>query len=82
MAVKTGKKAPIRRRRERKNIEKGSAHIQSTFNTLSLLYPTHRATRSPGRPRANSVSAAPESPLPSLRRALLRQLPRLRWSMA
>ncbi len=32
MAVKTGKKAPIRRRRERKNIEKGSAHIQSTFN--------------------------------------------------
>ena len=32
MAVKTGKKTPIRRRRERKNIEKGSAHIQSTFN--------------------------------------------------
>ena len=32
MAVKTGKKAPVRRRRERKNIEKGSAHIQSTFN--------------------------------------------------
>ena len=32
MAVKTGKKVPIRRRRERKNIEKGSAHIQSTFN--------------------------------------------------
>ncbi|MBR2715337.1 MAG: 30S ribosomal protein S11 [Ruminococcus sp.] len=31
MAVKTAKKA-IRRRRERKNIEKGSAHIQSTFN--------------------------------------------------
>ena len=32
MAVKTGKRTPIRRRRERKNIEKGSAHIQSTFN--------------------------------------------------
>ena len=31
MAVKTAKKA-VRRRRERKNIEKGSAHIQSTFN--------------------------------------------------
>ena len=31
MAVKTAKKA-IRRRRERKNIEKGSAHIQATFN--------------------------------------------------
>lgn len=30
-APKAGKKV-IRRRRERKNIEKGSAHIQSTFN--------------------------------------------------
>ena len=33
MAVqKSGKKAPVRRRRERKNIERGQAHIQSTFN--------------------------------------------------
>ena len=34
MAVQKGaKKATVRRRRERKNIEKGAAHIQSTFNT-------------------------------------------------
>ena len=33
MAVQKGaKKTTVRRRRERKNIEKGSAHIQSTFN--------------------------------------------------
>ena len=33
MAVqKSAKKTTIRRRRERKNIEKGAAHIQSTFN--------------------------------------------------
>jgi len=34
MALKKtgGKKTVIRRRRERKNIENGSAHIQSTFN--------------------------------------------------
>lgn len=33
MATKGSAKKPvIRRRRERKNIEKGSAHIQSTFN--------------------------------------------------
>ena len=33
MAAKVGKKvATIRRRRERKNIERGAAHIQSTFN--------------------------------------------------
>ena len=30
--VKGGKKPVIRRRRERKNIENGSAHIQSSFN--------------------------------------------------
>ncbi|MCL1831402.1 MAG: 30S ribosomal protein S11 [Oscillospiraceae bacterium] len=37
-----GKKPVIRRRRERKNIENGSAHIQSTFNntivTISDLH--------------------------------------------
>ena len=33
MAVQKGaKKATVRRRRERKNIETGAAHIQSTFN--------------------------------------------------
>ena len=32
MAAPKGKKTVVRRRRERKNIEKGSAHIQSTFN--------------------------------------------------
>ena len=33
MAAQKGtKKAAVRRRRERKNIERGAAHIQSTFN--------------------------------------------------
>ncbi len=33
MAMQSGaKKAPIRRRKDRKNIERGAAHIQSTFN--------------------------------------------------
>ena len=33
MAQKVGKKnATVRRRREKKNIERGAAHIQSTFN--------------------------------------------------
>ena len=32
MAAPKGGKKVIRRRRERKNIEKGAAHIQSTFN--------------------------------------------------
>ena len=32
MAKQPAKKAVIRKRRERKNIERGAAHIQSTFN--------------------------------------------------
>ncbi|MCL2815171.1 MAG: 30S ribosomal protein S11 [Oscillospiraceae bacterium] len=32
MAKQTIKKTPVKRRRERKNIEKGAAHIRSTFN--------------------------------------------------
>lgn len=32
MAVQSGKKTTVRRRRDRKNIERGAAHIQSTFN--------------------------------------------------
>ena len=31
-AQKGGKKTAVRRRRERKNIDRGAAHIQSTFN--------------------------------------------------
>ena len=32
------KKPVIRKRRERKNIERGAAHIQSTFNTVSYTH--------------------------------------------
>jgi len=32
MAKQTAKKTVVKRRRERKNIEKGEAHIRSTFN--------------------------------------------------
>ena len=32
MAAPKGKKTVVRRRREKKNIERGAAHIQSTFN--------------------------------------------------
>ena len=34
MAQVKGKKTTIRRRRERKNIENGAVHIQSTFNNI------------------------------------------------
>ena len=36
MAVKNAKKTTVRRRRERKNIERGAVHIQSTFNNTMV----------------------------------------------
>ena len=36
MARATVRKAAVRRRRERKNIEKGEAHIRSTFNNTII----------------------------------------------
>ena len=35
-AQKGGKKTAVRRRRERKNIDRGAAHIQSTFNNTVI----------------------------------------------
>ena len=43
MAKQVAKKAVIRRRREKKNIERGAAHIQSSFNnTIVTLTDTQR----------------------------------------
>ncbi len=36
MATKQGAKKVVRRRRERKNIERGAVHIQSTFNNTII----------------------------------------------
>ena len=36
MAAQKGTKGAVRRRRERKNIERGAAHIQSTFNNTII----------------------------------------------
>ena len=42
MAAPKGGKKVIRRRRERKHIEKGAAHIQSTFNnTIVMITDVH-----------------------------------------
>ena len=38
MAAQKGVKGTVRRRRERKNIERGAAHIQSTFNNTIVTF--------------------------------------------
>ncbi len=49
MAKQAGKKTTVRRRRERKNIEHGAAHIQSTFNNTIVTI---------SDPKGNAVSWA------------------------
>ena len=67
MAKATATKKPVvRRRRERKNIENGSAHIQSTFNNTIVTI--------------TWVSEAQESQLPSQLRQPLKQQLRQLWN--
>ena len=42
--AKAGKKTVRRKRVQRKNIEKGQAHIQSTFNNTLVNYQIGRAS--------------------------------------
>lgn len=84
MAQQKGAKkaATVRRRRERKNIDRGAAHIQSTFNnTIVTITDT----------QGNAVSWASSGELgfrgsrkstPSPLRPQPKPLPRWRWSTA
>ena len=74
MAAKAAAKKVVKRRRERKNVEKGAAHIRSSFNNTMVTITD--------LPPADWASVVPRSPLPSLPRPRLRLLLRLRWSMA
>ena len=82
MAAKAAAKKVIKRRRERKNVEKGAAHIRSSFNNTMVTITDLEGNACPGLPPADWASVVPRSPLPSLPRPRLRPLPRLRWSMA
>ena len=81
MPAQKGKQGAVRRRRERKNIERGAAHIQSTFNN-TIVTITDVQGNAPGQALASWASEAPGNPLLSLRRRPLRPLPALLWSMA
>ena len=82
MAKQVAKKAVIRRRREKKNIERGAAHIQSSFNNTIVTLTDTQGNALSWASAGGLVSVAPVSPLPLLPRPPLRWLPRLLWSMA
>ena len=76
MAKAATKKTATRRRRERKNIERGAAHIQSTFNnTIVTITDTQGNALS-------WASAAPERARPLQHRLPQKRLQKLLWSMA
>ena len=76
MAKVAAKKTVVRKRRERKNIERGAVHIQSTFNnTIVTITDT----------QGNAISWASAVPVrapPSPRRPPPRPPPRRPWSTA
>lgn len=83
MAQVKGKKATtIRRRRERKNIENGAVHIQSTFNNTIVTITDTQGNALSWASAGDSVSEDPRSPLLSLLRLLLKLLQELLWSTA
>ena len=82
MAATKGKQQVVRRRRERKNIENGAAHIQSTSNntivTITDLQGINKTVDTFGNYQC--ISEAPESPHRSqLRQQQMLQLRQL-WS--
>lgn len=82
MAAPKGGKKVIRRRRERKHIEKGAAHIQSTFNNTIVTIPIHRATLFRGQAQASSVSEVQRSQLRLPLSQQPKQLQRQQWNTA
>ena len=80
MAAKTAKKV-VKRRRERKVVEKGAAHIRSSFNnTMVTITDLDGNALSWASSGGLGFRGSRKSPMPL--RLLLRPLQRLRWNMA
>ena len=80
--AKVAKKTTRTRRRDRKNIEKGAAHIRSTFNNTivqSLIQPEMQFH---GQVQVVLASEVQERALRLLHRQLQKQLRKLQKSMA
>ena len=74
MPKANAKKAVVRRRREKKNIERGAAHIQSTFNNTIVTITDVRGNA------LSWASAVPENPLLSQHRAQRKLQQKQLWS--
>lgn len=81
MAKATTKKTTRTKRRDRKNIEKGAAHIRSTFNNTIVTITDVAGNAISWRAQAVWVSVVRVRARRLRRRWLLKRLRRLRWSM-
>lgn len=70
------------KRKEKKHVESGAAHIRSTFNNTIVRSAIQRATLFLGQVPAASVSAVPVKALPLLHRWLLNRLQKPLWNTA
>ena len=76
MAAKTGKKV-IKRRRERKVVEKGAAHIRSSFNNTMVTITDLEGNALSWASSGGLGFRGSRKSTPSQHRLLLRLLPRL-----
>mgnify|MGYP001242982650 CR=1 FL=1 len=77
----TKKTTGSRKRREKKNIERGAAHIQSTFNNTIVTITDMNGTLFLGLLPEKWASVVQENQLRLLLLLLLKLLQRLLWSM-
>ncbi len=78
--AKMQKKVVTKKRRERKNVERGAAHISSSFNNTIVTITDTAGNALSWASAGGSDTEVRASPRRSPRRWLPRPLPRLRWS--
>ena len=81
MAKATAKKV-VKRRRERKNVEKGAVHIRSSFNNTMVTITDLQGNALSWASSGGLGFRGSRSPRPMPHRCAPRLLPRQPWSMA
>ena len=82
MAANTKGKKVVRKRRERKIVEKGQVHIRSSFNNTMVTVTDAQGNALSWASSGGLGSVDPVSPPPSPLRLPPKRLQRLRWNTA
>ena len=82
MAANTKGKKVVRKRRERKNVEKGQVHIRSSFNNTMVTVTDMQGNALSWASSGGLGFRGSRKSTPSPLRPPPRRLPRPRWSLA